>query len=167
MILGWSKVTRSGKNGRKKFPKKKIWKIRPNGTGKWVVEVLTSQVVLSGTLYCLGDKLKQGTGKSNFSSWISKQANNTPPIDGVLLFPPSVSAPQGYIYDYWKGPESLSPEDSITFRFHFLHFSNLAVVLCHYCLSLVKKKKGDILLWLFAGPSGFRPCMSCSKNWVV
>ena len=40
----------------KKIPKKKIWKIRPRGTGKWVVEVSSSQVVLSGTLYSTGEE---------------------------------------------------------------------------------------------------------------
>ena len=37
----------------KKSPKK-ICNIRPNGTGKWVVEVLTSQVALLDTLYWPG-----------------------------------------------------------------------------------------------------------------
>ena len=39
-FLGWSKVTQSRKNGWKKFKQKKIWKIRQNGTIKWVVQVL-------------------------------------------------------------------------------------------------------------------------------
>ena len=51
MILGWSKVTRSGKHGRKKFEKKKSERLDQMKQEKGVVEVLTSQVVLSGTLY--------------------------------------------------------------------------------------------------------------------
>ena len=35
----------------KNLKKKKIWKIGPNGTGKLVVEVVLSQVVLSDTVY--------------------------------------------------------------------------------------------------------------------
>ena len=53
MILWWSKVTR----GEKMVEKKLIffYKIRPNGTVKWVVEVSTSQVVLSEARYCSSD----------------------------------------------------------------------------------------------------------------
>ena len=49
MILGWSKFTRSGKKDTK-IQTKKIRKIGPNETGKWVVEILSSQLVLSRAL---------------------------------------------------------------------------------------------------------------------
>ena len=48
-------VVKSNSEWKKWFKKKlqkKIGKIGPNGTGKWVEEVLISQVVLSGTLQC-------------------------------------------------------------------------------------------------------------------
>ena len=50
---GGQKLPEVEKIERKKNPPQKIWKIGPNGTGTWVVEVSTSQMVLSGTLYCM------------------------------------------------------------------------------------------------------------------
>ena len=50
---GGQKLHNVEKMVEKKFWKKKIWKVGPNGTRKWVVEVSSSHVVLSGALYSL------------------------------------------------------------------------------------------------------------------
>ena len=46
----------------KNSKKKKIQKIGPKGTGKLVVEVSSSQVVLWGALYCPADAESGGLG---------------------------------------------------------------------------------------------------------
>ena len=47
------------------------------------------------------------------------------------------------------------PNIPLLLDFNFLYFSNLAVVLYHYCLSLVKKKIGDIITDYCTSKMGF------------